>query len=158
MRNTVLKRFLPYLVILLLPGLAVSGSVEMIQSKDLRDVSRIANDNNLILVIEVSSEECGYCRRLEEEFLKPMQRNSDYDDKVLIRSVSLSDFENLVDFEGRSVSTADFALKYDVFVTPTLLFLDANGVELTEKLVGFWSADYFGGYIDNSIDEAREKL
>ena len=158
MRITILKRFLPYLAILLIPGLAVSGSVEMIQSRDLRDESRIASESNVILVIEVSSEDCGYCRRLEEDFLKPMQRNSYYDDKVLIRSISLSDFEHLVDFEGRSVSAADFALKYDVFVTPTLLFLDANGVELAEKLVGFWSADYFGGYIDNSIDEAREKL
>jgi len=157
-RKTVFNRFLPYLVIFLIPGLAVSGSVEMIQSKDLRDESRVAGENNLILVIEISSEDCGYCRRLEEEFLKPMQRNADYDDKVLIRSVALSDFEYLVDFEGESVSTADFAAQYDVMVTPTLLFLDANGVEMAKKLVGFWSADYFGGYIDNSIDEARENL
>ncbi len=61
-------------------------------------------------------------------------------------------------YEGRSVSTAEFASQYGVFVTPTLIFLDSNGVEMTEKLVGFWSWDYFGGFIDNSIDEAREKL
>ena len=157
-RKTVLKRFLPYLVILLLPGLAVSSSVEMIQSQDLRDDSRIVDESNLILVIEFSSEYCGYCRQLEQDFLMPMQRNSDYDDKILIRSVSMSDYEYLVDFEGRSVSTAEFASQYGILVTPTLIFLDSNGVEMTEKLVGFWSPDYFGGFIDNSIDEAREKL
>ena len=157
-RKTVLKRFLPYLVILILPGLAVSGSAEMIQSQDLRDDSRIVDEGNLILVIEFSSEYCGYCRQLEQDFLMPMQRNSDYDDKILIRSVSMSDYEYLVDFEGRSVSTAGFASQYGVSVTPALVFLDSNGVELTEKLVGFWSLDYFGGFIDNSIDEAREKL
>lgn len=157
-RKTGLKRILPYLVILLLPGLALSGSAEMIQSQDLRDDSRIVGESNLILVIEFSSEYCGYCRQLEQDFLMPMQRNSDYDDKILIRSVSMSDYEYLVDFEGRPVSTAEFASQYGVFVTPTLVFLDSNGVEMAEKLVGFWSRDYFGGFIDNSIDEAREKL
>lgn len=157
-RKTVLKRFLPYLVVLLLPGLAASGSVEMIQSQDLRDESRIVDESNLILVIEFSSEYCGYCRQLEQDFLMPMQRNSDYDDTILIRSVSMSDYEYLVDFEGRSVSTVKFASQFGVFVTPTLVFPDANGVEMAEKLVGFWSADYFGGFIDSSIDEAREKL
>ena len=157
-RKTVLKRFLPYLVILLLPGLALSGSAEMFQSLDLRDDSRIVDESDLILVIEFSSEYCGYCRQLEQDFLMPMQRNSDYDDKILIRRVSMSDYKYLVDFEGRSVSTAEFASQYGVFVTPTLVFLDSNGVEMTEKLIGFWSRDYFGGFIDNSIDEAREKL
>ena len=130
----------------------------MIQSQDLRDESRIVDESNLILVSEFSSEYCGYCRQLEQDFLMPMQRNSDYDDKILIRSVSMSDYEYLVDFEGRSVSNAEFASQYGVSVTPTLVFLDSNGVELTEKLVGFWSLDYFGGFIDNSIDEARENL
>jgi len=157
-RKTVLKRLLPCLFILLIPGLAVSGSVEMIQSQDLRDESRIVDESNLILVIEFSSEYCGYCRQLEQDFLMPMQRNSDYDDKILIRNVSMSDYEYLVDFEGRSVSTAEFASQYGVVITPTLVFLDSKGVEMAEKLVGFWSPDYFGGFIDNSIDEAREKL
>jgi len=157
-RKTVLKRFLPHLFILLIPGLALSGSVEMIQSQDLRDESRIVDESNLILVIEFSSEYCGYCRQLEQDFLIPMQRNSDYDDKILIRSVSMSDYEYLVDFEGRSVSTAEFASQYGVVITPTLVFLDSKGVEMAEKLAGFWSPDYFGGYIDNNIDEAREKL
>ncbi len=157
-RKTFLKRFLPYLFILLIPGLALSGSAEMIQSQDLRDESRIVDESNLILVIEFSSEYCGYCRQLELDFLMPMQRNSDYDDKILIRSVSMSDYEYLVDFEGRSVSTAEFASQYGVVITPTLVFLDSKGVEMAEKLVGFWSRDYFGGFIDNSIDEAREKL
>lgn len=72
---------------------ALSGFAEMIQSQDLRDESRIADESNLILVIEFSSEYCGYCRQLEQDFLMPMQQNSDYDDKILIRSVSMSDYE-----------------------------------------------------------------
>jgi len=45
-----------------------------------------------------------------------------------------------------------------VSLTPTLLFLNADGEEMSEKLVGIWSEDYYGGFIDNRIDEARNKL
>jgi len=139
-------------------GPAAADSVAMIQVTDLRDEASMARDNNLILVLEFSSDYCGYCRKLEDLFLVPMQRNAEYDAKILIRSVSLDSFETLVDFDGRSLSTAEFASRYEVSLTPTLLFLNAEGKELSEKLVGIWSEDFYGGFIDSRIDEARERL
>ena len=49
-----------------------------------------------------------------------------HDDKILIRSVSISDYDYLIDFKGRSITTAEFASRYDVSLTPTLVFLDAD--------------------------------
>jgi hypothetical protein len=45
-----------------------------------------------------------------------------------------------------------------VSLTPTLLFLDADGNEISERLVGIWSEDFYGGFIDNRIDQARQGL
>jgi thioredoxin-related protein len=151
---------LPALILtMLMIAVPVSGdSVSMIAVTDLRQEAQIASDRNLVLVIEFSSEYCGYCRKLEELFLMPMQRNAEYNAKVLIRTVSLDAFETLVDFDGRSMSTSDFASRYDVSMTPTLLFLNSEGVEMSEKLVGIWSEDFYGGFIDNRIDEARARL
>ena len=151
---------LPALILtMLMIAAPVSGdSVSMIAVTDLRQEAQIARDRNLVLVIEFSSEYCGYCRKLEELFLMPMQRNAEYNAKVLIRTVSLDAFETLVDFDGRSMSTSDFASRYDVSMTPTLLFLNSEGVEMSEKLVGIWSEDFYGGFIDNRIDEARARL
>ena len=56
------------------------------------------------------------------------------------------------------ISTSEFASRYGVSLTPTLLFLNAQGVEMSERLVGIWSEDFYGGFIDNRIDEARERL
>lgn len=134
------------------------GSNRMVSVTDLREEARIAEDNNLVLVLEFSSEYCGYCRKLENLFLLPMQRNPDYGDKILIRSVSLDNYEYLIDFDGKFVTTGEFASKYAVSVTPTLLFLGSDGKELSKKLVGIWSEDFYGGYIDNRIDEARTNL
>lgn len=139
-------------------GPAGADAVTMIAVADLRQEARLARAGNLILVVEFSSEYCGFCRKLEELFLLPMQRNAEYNAKVLIRSISLDAYETLIDFDGRSMSTGEFAERYDVSLTPTLLFLNADGVEMSEKLVGIWSEDFYGGFIDNRIDEAREKL
>ena len=153
------KRLFPVLLsALVIAGTATADSVGMIQATDLRDEARLARDNNLILVLEFSSEYCGFCRKLEDLFLVPMQRNAEYGAKILIRSVSLDSYETLVDFDGRLLSTSEFASRYDVSLTPTLLFLNAEGRELSEKLVGIWSEDFYGGFIDSRIDEARERL
>ena len=148
--------------LMLLPLLAAAGfasaaderGVGMLPATDLRTDARIARDRGLVLMLEFSSADCGYCRKLEAFFLLPMQRNPGYDDKVLIRSVSLDDHETLVDFEGRSIGTREFAARYGVSLTPTLVFLGADGSERSEKLVGIWSEDFFGGFIDNRIEAA----
>jgi thioredoxin-related protein len=149
---------LPLMMALAVAGSAAGDSVTMIQVSDLRAESLLAKEKELILVIEFAAEDCGYCRKLEDLFLLPMQRNAEYGDKILLRTVSLSEFDSLIDFDGRSVTTAEFAAQYDVALTPTLVFLNADGVEMSEKLVGIWSEDFFGGFIDNRIDEARDKL
>jgi thioredoxin-related protein len=139
-------------------GPAKGDSVSMIQVQDLRDEARLAKSDGLILVLEISSESCHYCRKLEKLFLLPMQRNAEYDDKILIRSVSLDEFETLLDFSGGSISGAAFAARYQVSLTPTLLFLNADGVEMSDKLAGIWSEDFYGGIIDNRIEQARRNL
>jgi thioredoxin-related protein len=149
---------LPLMMALAVAGSAAGDSVTMIQVSDLRAESLLAKEKELILVIEFAAEDCGYCRKLEDLFLLPMQRNAEYGDKILLRTVSLSEFDSLIDFDGRSVTTAEFAAQYDVALTPTLVFLNADGVEMSEKLVGIWSEDFFGSFIDNRIDEARDKL
>lgn len=139
-------------------GAGNGGSIAMLQVTDLRQEASLSRERKLVMVLEFSSVDCGYCRKLEKLFLLPMQRNAHYDDKILIRSISLDDFETVVDFDGRTISTDEFASRYGVSLTPTLLFLNADGVELSEKLVGIWSEDFYGAFIDNRIDEARQGL
>ncbi len=146
------------LVALVFAAAAVGDTDEMIPVSDLRELARVARAQNLVMMIEFSSEYCGYCRKLEELFLLPMQRNEDYDAKVLIRSISLDPHETLIDFDGSLVDTDRFAARYGVSLTPTLVFLNSEGTELSEKLVGIWSEDFYGAYIDKHIDQACARL
>lgn len=150
---------LKLLLCLMLTGSALGNDVvAMQQVTDLREEASLSRAHKLVIVLEFSSEDCTYCHKLETLFLLPMQRNADYDDKILVRSISLDEFNSVIDFDGRSIATGEFAERYGVSLTPTLLFLDANGNEISERLVGIWSEDFYGGFIDDRIDEARQRL
>ena len=43
-------------------------------------------------------------------------------------------------------------------MTPTLLFVDGSGQELTERMVGVTTLDFYGGYLDLALDRARANL
>jgi thioredoxin-related protein len=139
-------------------GGAVNDVVSMQQVADLRVEAEVARANKLVLMLEFSRDDCPYCRKLEALFLLPMQRNTGYDDKILVRMISLDDDEEVIDFEGQTLTTNEFAARFGVSLTPTLLFLNADGVEISERLVGIWSEDFYGVFIDDRIDTAKGRL
>lgn len=110
------------------------------------------------LLLEFAAESCAYCELLEEEFLKPMLRNRDYDQRVTMRKLLLDGGTRLIDFDGKPVSAEKLARRYRVRVTPTLLFLDGRGRELTERMVGINTPDFYGGYLDQALETAAGKL
>ncbi len=116
------------IILLIAFAAPVAGdSVSMIPASDLREEARMAREKNLVLVLEFSSQYCGFCRRLEELFLVPMQRNADYDRKVIIRKVSLDMYETLVDFDGREKPTSEFASRYGFsLISSPLLFRNSS--------------------------------
>ena len=65
---------------------------------------------------------------------------------------------NITDFNGQQIEAKAFSDRYGVRLTPTLLFLDAKGHELTQRIVGVSTIEYFSFYLETAIDQAREKL
>jgi len=86
--------------------------------------------------------------------LQPMQLSGDYDDRVLVRKVVIDQGSRIRDFDGTTVMAGKVADRYRVFVTPTLLFVDGQGRELAERMVGINTPELFGGYLDECIDTA----
>lgn len=135
-----------------------ADDVKVIEAKDLSSVGEQAHDKRMPILLMFSAEHCTYCERLEEDFLKPMLRSGDYTDKVLIRKVKIDGYDKVRDFEGNRVAASAFADRYKVFVTPTVVFIDGDGLELAEKRVGLTTPDFYGGYLDQSIDQALNIL
>lgn len=125
---------------------------------DFFSLARQSEQRHLPILLMFSAEHCGYCMRVEEEFLKPMLRSGDYEDKVLIRKIKIDSFDNVRDFDGKQISIDAFSARYNVVVTPTVAFLDSHGAQLAPKRVGLSTPDFYGGYLDQSIDAALDIL
>ena len=132
--------------------------VHITELKDLQQEAYLASKTQRPLLIMFSAKHCTYCVTVKEAFLKPMLRSGDYIDKVLIRKVELDSGKILRGFHGEKLPIRMLASRYKVFVTPTLIFVDATGQELVDPLIGISTIDYYGGYLDDAIDKANRVL
>ena len=148
---------------ILLPGLlfifSLARAVEVTkisiaELSNLQVEARKVTQNQLPLLIMFSAEHCLYCETVKEEFIKPMLRGGHYTNKVLIRKLELDNHKTLKDFNGIGISARQLASRYKVFVTPTLIFIDAKGQQLTDPLIGIATVDYYGGYLDDAINKS----
>ena len=152
------KSYLPHilLVIFVLTGwYAVADELppaDIIEITDLSQLSAQAKTEQKLIMLEVSASYCSYCRVLEENIIKPMLRSGDYNANVLIRRFELDSYAALKDFEGSQVTNDELAMRWDIQVTPTLIFLNSQNQEVSNRIIGVNSLDYFGSYVDNAID------
>lgn len=119
-------------------------------------VDRIEDGKPLLLYVGLST--CGFCRRLEAEVMPVVLKDEAYTDKVFVQKV-LWDSGRKVNWKGGQQATPDeIAREFRIRATPTLLFLDADGNEIAERIEGYRDASFYWSYLDDSIDEAVQAL
>ncbi|MCK4744014.1 MAG: thioredoxin family protein [Sulfuriflexus sp.] len=153
------QRLLASLVgLLLLLSSAHAAAVELTDLTDLQADAAQAQSQQLPILVMFSASYCGYCSTLKEEFLKPMLLSGDYTDKVIIRVLEIDDLDDIRDFDGTKIDPESFAERYNIYLTPTLAFIDPNGKELAPPLVGMTTIDFYGGYLDEAITNSLVQL
>jgi len=130
----------------------------MTQARDLAADARLAAERRIPLLLLFSETGCPWCERARQEFLLPMQRNPDYQARVMMREVVVDSGAPLVDFDGKQTTQAEFARRSRISMMPTVTLFGARGQPLAEPVVGFVSADYYGYFIDQRIDSALASL
>jgi len=132
--------------------------VEIKQINDLQALGQLAMKEKKVIFIEMSASYCGYCRTLEEHIIKPMIRSGDYEDYVLIRKMDLDSHYPMKDFDGSKTSPAQFSYKMNASLTPTLLFLDGTGKEVSDRILGVNTLELYGSYVDKALLEGHRKI
>ena len=133
---------------------ASGADVQVPVATDLQRDGAHALEQYLPILLAFSADECSYCEMLEEDFLEPMLLGGDYRDKIIIRKLILDNGSSAINFNGRAIDATQLSDEYRVFVTPTILFVDANGKELAERMVGINTPELYGGYLDVCIETA----
>ena len=133
-----------------------SDGVEM--AVDLTKVGEQAKRHKVPIMIFFAAVDCGYCERLEADYLHAMANSAKYKKRVIIRKVVIDGYDNLRDFTGKVISSADIANDYNIDLTPTLVMVNHAGTSIGRNIVGYTKSGFFGASLDNAIDSAAKKL
>lgn len=128
-------------------------------AQDLQTDGERARRQGLPILLVIEHAECHYCKVLHREIIQPLIASGEYmDKKLILRTLDIASELPIRDFSGKSVTASDLARRHGVHVTPTLLFLDADGRELAPKMVGLGTLDFYWAYLDEAINSALAKL
>ena len=92
--------------------------------------------------------------QLNEDVIHPIQINEGYIKKVKVVEVSLDGAEKIIDFNNKAINSDDLQSRYNIQVTPTLVFVDQKGNEISQRIVGYQTIDFYWYYLDESINKA----
>lgn len=134
-----------------------AAAVAVPHAQDLRADAHDARARGLPILLLFAAETCGYCIQVEEDYLQPLL-TGDGSERILIRKLHVRDTRTLTDFDGGAVEADELAARYRVDLVPTLVFVDAQGRELAERVVGLGTVDFYWGYLSRSIDTARAQV
>jgi len=137
----------------------VPASADGIQATDnLARVAQTSQQQGIPTVVFVSREACPYCRTLRDELLLPMQRADRFENRAVLVEVNLDRVEPLTGFDDKPTTAQAFGDLYQAQITPTLLFLDPQGREISRRIVGISNLELYSYYLQESIDTALEAI
>ncbi len=115
---------------------------------------KLAESEDRIIMLLVSQVHCPYCVLIKKDIIHPMIRGGDHADKLLIRELFIDRGGKIQGFDGKSISSMEFAKQHGASFTPTLLFLDPQGNELVERMIGINTPEMYFYYVDQAIRKA----
>ncbi|MEW5838873.1 MAG: thioredoxin fold domain-containing protein [Pseudomonadota bacterium] len=133
-------------------------AVEVPPLTDLRADAAQAKALNVPILLLIHSQGCTYCHYVMEDHLRPMVLSGAYAKRALIRQLAADEAAELVDTEGKVVSAKDFARALKVRFYPTVVFLDAQGQPLPERLIGVANIDLYGTQLEATLQRAQAQM
>lgn len=137
---------------------ALASAADLPPATDLQADARASRQSGAPVLVLYSQADCPWCERARREYLLPMSRAAHHGTTVQFRQIDLDSDRTLVDFDGRASTHRRFARSQKITVTPTLVLYGPCGERLDAAIVGMRLADFYGQYIEQSIESAREKL
>jgi thioredoxin-related protein len=122
--------------------------------KDFEQVASAVRAKGVPMLVEFSTPWCRYCKALEEQVLKPLMLNGKYKDRIIIKKLEVNTYSSVTGFDGKQYSTDQISMMYGVDLYPTLVFFDASGREVSQRIVGITVLEYVAEALEKAIDKA----
>ncbi len=122
--------------------------------KSFEAVAKNARARGVPILVEFSTPWCRYCEALEEQVLKPMILGGKYKNRIIVKKLEVNSYSSIAGFDGMQYRTDKISSMYDVDLYPTLVFFDANGEEISQRIVGITVLEYVAGELEKAIATA----
>jgi thioredoxin-related protein len=120
------------------------------------EVAKTARARGLPILVEFSTPWCRYCEALEQQVLKPLMRNGKYKNRIIVKKLEVNNYSSIAGFDGMQYRTDELSRMYNVDLYPTLVFFDANGEEISRRIVGITVLEYVAGELEKAISAAEQ--
>lgn len=142
------------LLTLLLLSSTVAAQSSFATVKDMGKLKQQAAQADLPIVLLFTAEDCMYCDAMRQQYLVPMSHTQKYAEQALFRQLYVESFSFLRNEDGELVGGDQISLRYGVDITPTVLFINAQGEEVAERIIGLSGAHYFQKTLEQHIQQA----
>ncbi len=118
------------------------------------EVANEARTKGVPILIEFSTPWCRYCELLEQQVLKPLILNGKYKDQIIVNKLEVNTYSSIAGFDGRQYSNDHISRMYKIDIYPTLVFFNADGREISQRIVGITVLEYVAEELEKAIDAA----
>ena len=128
------------------------------QLLNFQQVAATARARGVPILVEFCSFWCQHCDALEQRVLEPMMLNAKYRDRILLKKLEVDSDLMITDFDGKQYHSEVISKMYGVDFYPTLVFFDANGREISQRVIGMNLVEFVVEELDSAIDEAVQAM
>jgi thioredoxin-related protein len=125
---------------------------------DLQRDAASAREKGIPVMLEFSTRWCDYCRALEQQVLEPMLVSGDYTQRMLLRKLNVDDDDMVTWFDGRKINATRLGYKNGVELYPTLVIYNADGEEISERIIGITVLEFVAEKIDKALARAKREI
>ena len=146
------------LAALALPSLAAPAAPDLPLASDLAADAKEMRRKRTPLIVLFSLPGCPYCHEVRRSHLLPLLNDAARSPGFILRQVDLRSEARVVDFDGRATSHGELARARGIRSAPEVVFWDDRGRAIAEPLRGMLLPDFYGAYLDESLETARRAL
>jgi thioredoxin-related protein len=158
MGNMRLCAVLILLCVLIIPSSLSADTGDIPVADNLAEIGQLSRQQEIPVIIFVTRDACPYCRTLRDKILQPMLAANKFEHRAILVEVNLDRVEEMTGFDNSKTTAGAFAKHYGAEITPTLLFLNAEGQEMSKRRVGISNLEFYGHYLQKSIDKATNAI
>jgi thioredoxin-related protein len=125
---------------------------------DLAAVAAQAYEQRVPVFVAFTLKHCPYCNSARREYWKPMNESTEWRATVRMVEVMLDGEQAFRDFSGNATTVREFARRFNVRSTPTVIVFDASGTPAAEPIVGLASADFYGAYLQQAVERGLARM